>query len=152
MLQFYYLVLRIVSPPALMAFYVVNKMTKARRARILLSRRDGQILLVVNALGDQRWSLPGGGVGRRESDERAILREVHEELRVKLEPARLKLLGDVSLTSYVAPVFIYELHDDEARNLDRNKAEIRELRWASSHELPPNRQELIDHALALVDK
>lgn len=118
----------------------------------MLSRGDGRVLLVVNALGDQRWSLPGGGVERGETDKQAILREIHEELHLNLEVSRLKWLGDVPTRSYVAPVFYYDIEDYEVEKLRIKRFEIREYVWTKSTKLPVGSQEFVTRALALVDK
>ena len=49
--------------------------------KVLLVNRANEILLIRNSYGrSDLWVLPGGGVGRRETPERAARREVKEEL------------------------------------------------------------------------
>lgn len=152
MWRVYYLVLRVVSPLALLGLYVYNKLLRRRRARVLLRRDDGRVLLLINALGDQRWSLPGGGVGRQETNVAAAIREVREELRLTLDETRLRALGETTLGGYCAPVFFGQLSEEEVRALRRQAREIRELRWARPDSLPSRRQPLVDWALALVEE
>lgn len=147
MRQLYYLVLRALSPGALVAFYVYNKTTRAKRARVLVGRSDGRVLLVVNALGDQRWSLPGGGVKRSEAARDAAARELSEELGVDVDPSEFVPLGDVFLKSYVAPIFYYDAGTADVE-LKPDRYEIRRYGWWLPEALPQPLQPVVTEALS----
>ncbi len=57
---------------------------------ILIKNRK---LLVVKTHGRDRWYVPGGKFEPGESSTQALIREIHEELTVNLEPATIKLYG-----------------------------------------------------------
>jgi 8-oxo-dGTP pyrophosphatase MutT (NUDIX family) len=64
----------------------------SHRVRVLITYKD-EILLQRSSVGHQKWSVPGGGVQRNESDEDAAIREVQEEVGIKLRTKDLKKLG-----------------------------------------------------------
>ena len=57
---------------------------------------DGAVLLVRHSYGPDTWHLPGGGVKRRESLAQAVLRELSEEVGLRVEG------GDSSLDLFGA--------------------------------------------------
>jgi len=62
------------------------------RTRVLVVA-DGQVLLVQNWLGDDKWGLPGGGLRRHENLTKGAAREVTEETGIPLLPDQCKLLA-----------------------------------------------------------
>lgn len=146
----YYFVLRLLSPVALAGFYVLNTMTRAKRSRALILAPDGQVLLVMNALGDRRWTLPGGGMKRGESPEVAAAREIAEELHLPLEVERFQLLGEVPSGSYRAPIALVRLHAEELPRVRADKFEIYAYRWCDASNLPAPLQPLVHSALGLL--
>jgi len=70
--------------------YGTHKQRSRVRALILV---DGNVLLVRNWLGMQRWTLPGGGAKRSETDQDALSREVHEELGININSESWAFLG-----------------------------------------------------------
>ena len=102
--------------------------------RILLEkRRDSDI-----------WGLIGGGVRKNETEEQAMIREVYEELGVRVpkerlqrlavygEPGRIAAYQDGSIWRMVIVVFALEL--DEGTEL-KISAESKELRFFTREEL-----------------
>lgn len=150
MWKLYYFVLWLAGPCALTIFYALNNVTRAKRARVLLVAPDGQVLLVVNALGDRRWTLPGGGMKRGETPELAARRELAEELRIELAVERFELLGEVPSGSYQAPVLVVRLQAEEIPQLHADKWEIYAHRWHTADQLPVSCQPLVHAALALL--
>ncbi|MBN1243223.1 MAG: NUDIX domain-containing protein [Spirochaetales bacterium] len=62
--------------------------------------RDGRLFLARRAAGERhggRWELPGGKVERGESPERALARELREELAVEAEVSALVAESAVSI-------------------------------------------------------
>lgn len=73
---------------------------------------DGRVLLVKTRY-QRWWTLPGGGVHRRESPDTAASREVREETGVRIDPEHLRFHGLFSnfaegKSDYIA-VFVAEL-------------------------------------------
>lgn len=64
---------------------------KKDRVRVIVYRDDGKILLVRSRFSRQKWALPGGGVKYNESYEQAAVREVLEEIGLKIH--NLRYLG-----------------------------------------------------------
>ncbi len=56
---------------------------KTKRCRGIIIA-EGDILLVRNWFSDQRWSLPGGGIHKGEKPASALIREIKEELSIKI--------------------------------------------------------------------
>ncbi len=52
-----------------------------------------EVLLIKNLIGDNRWTLPGGGLRWRESPAHGAARELREELGLIIADAKLQLLA-----------------------------------------------------------
>lgn len=146
MWRLYYAVLRVMNPVAIVVLRLSNALTGTRRVRVAVQRPDGRILLVVNALGDRRWSLPGGGVGRRETDSDAAVRELEEETGLKIASTSLISGGDIDMHGYATPLYFANVSDNEADQLKIRKTELQKYQWFSLEKLPPARQKHIDVA------
>ena len=108
--------------------------SKKDRVRVIVYRDDGDILLVRSRFSRQKWALPGGGVKHNESYEQAAVREVLEEVGLKIH--NLRYLGKAnSHESYVKfSVRVFAAH---ASDYDiKCNFEIREARWLSMDYLP----------------
>ena len=102
--------------------------------RVIVYRDDGKILLVRSCFSRQEWALPGGGVNRNESYEQTVVREVSEEIGLKIY--NLRYLGKVnSHESYAKfSVRVFAAH---ASNCDiKCNFEIMEARWLNMNYLP----------------
>ena len=107
---------------------------KKDRVRVIVYRDDGDILLVKNRFSRQEWALPGGGVNRNESYEQAAVREVLEEIGLRVH--NLRYLGKAnSHESYAKfSVRVFAAH---ASNCDiKCNFEIMEARWLNMNYLP----------------
>ena len=101
---------------------------------VVVYRDDGKILLVRSRFSRQEWALPGGGVNRNESYEQAAVREVSEEIGLKIY--NLRYLGKAnSHESYAKfSVRVFAAH---ASNYDiKCNFEIIEARWLNRDHLP----------------
>ena len=146
----YYFAMKLLGPLALTVFYLLNNITRAKRARALVIAPDGQILLVMNALGDRRWTLPGGGMKRHETPEVAALRELAEELHLELGADRVILLGELSSGSYQAPIACVRLRAEELLLVRADKFEIYAYRWCHPDRLPTPIQPIVQEAFGLL--
>lgn len=101
---------------------------------MIVYRDDGRILLVRSRFSRQEWALPGGGVDRNESYEQAAVREVLEEVGLKIH--NLLYLGKAnSHESYVkfsVRVFVAHASDYDIKC----NFEIMEARWLNMNYLP----------------
>lgn len=102
---------------------------------VILFNQNNQLLLVRNH-EHKIWHLPGGAVDALELNIEAAVREVQEELGVKIEAKKLKSvaiynhIGGVSnlKVNSLAQYFIYPMLIDSSEiNFDKN--EIAEIYW-----------------------
>ena len=101
---------------------------------MIVYRDDGKILLVRSRFSRQEWALPGGGVNRNESYERAAVREVLEEIGLKIH--NLRYLGKVNSHESYAK-FSVRVFVARASNYDiKCNFEIMEARWLNMNYLP----------------
>ena len=108
--------------------------SKKDRVRVIVYRDDGDILLVKNRFSRQKWALPGGGVKHNESYEQAAVREVLEEIGLKIH--NLQYLGKAnSHESYAKfSVRVFAAHTSDC-DIKCN-FEIMEARWFNRDHLP----------------
>ena len=108
--------------------------SKKDRVRVIVYRDDGDILLVKNRFSRQKWALPGGGVNRNESYEQAAVREVLEEIGLKIH--NLRYLGKAnsheSYAKFSVRVFVAHASDYDIKC----NFEIMEARWLNMNYLP----------------
>jgi 8-oxo-dGTP pyrophosphatase MutT (NUDIX family) len=116
----------------LIAFVVHN----STRTRIVIVHH-GQVLLIRHRLGGQGWDLLGGGVKKYEELLTAAIREVEEEVGVRLKPADVKKLYERDIKErhykYRAVYFCAELNKKPDLKLQRH--EVAEARWVSRKDL-----------------
>ena len=104
------------------------------RVRVIVYRDDGKILLVRGRFSRQEWALPGGGVKHNESYEQAAVREVLEEIGLKIH--NLRYLGKAnsheSYAKFSVRVFVAHASDYDIKC----NFEIMEARWFNRDYLP----------------
>ena len=104
------------------------------RVRVIVYRDDGRILLVRSRFSRQKWALPGGGVDRNESYEQAAVREVLEEIGLKIH--NLRYLGKAnsheSYAKFSVRVFVAHASDYDIKC----NFEIMEAWWFNRDHLP----------------
>lgn len=104
------------------------------RVRVIIYRDDGDILLVKNRFSRQKWALPGGGVKHNESYEQAAVREILEEVGLKIH--NLRYLGKAnsheSYAKFSVRVFVAHASDYDIKC----NFEIMEARWLNMNYLP----------------
>jgi len=82
---------------------VVDHPRRQRIAAYALLTRDDEVLLTrmsARTRIEGRWTLPGGGIDHGEDPREALVREVHEETGLYVEPGRVL---DVHSTHFVGP-------------------------------------------------
>lgn len=112
----------------------------ALRVRVVIVNELGELLLVREVIDPQHWSLPGGGVARRESPVAAARREVREELGLDIATDRFDEKGSVVASRdgarYDLIYFVLTVTSAEARTVRASRFEIRELYWTKAINLP----------------
>jgi 8-oxo-dGTP pyrophosphatase MutT (NUDIX family) len=103
-------------------------------AKVILIN-EGDILLVRHSYGDYYWTFPGGGIKKGEEPMQTGLREVWEEVGLRLE--KVVFLGKIKNH--------YEYKDDtiwayygstKDRNIKIDNFEIVEAKWFNLNSLP----------------
>ena len=101
---------------------------------MIVYRDDGKILLVRGRFSRQKWTLPGGGVKHNENYEQAAVREVSEEIGLKIH--NLRYLGKAnsheSYAKFSVRVFVAHASDYDIKC----NFEIMESRWFNRDYLP----------------
>ena len=67
------------------------------RARVVLYNPDLKDILLIHRLKNERdyWVIPGGGAENQETPIETAIREINEELKIKLLPEKLKRLFEI---------------------------------------------------------
>lgn len=120
-------------------------MTKRRRSTVL-AVKEGRYLLV-REKGNRSYALPGGGVERGEPTLLAVVRELHEETRLKV--SQIRYIGDIDGRRAYHYVFLAEVYGE----VRLQRKELSAYRWWDGRR--PASVPLQGHvqgALALLDK
>ncbi len=146
----------IVRPPLIAAGIVIKLLARliwplvGRRTRALVRSGD-HILLIQNFTNADRWTLPGGGYARGETSAECLVRELHEELRLSLQPS-----------DFHSPSEHTERHEHRTWHYDclivdldtipelRLSCELLRAQWFHIDNLPKNRSPYIDNLLSLL--
>lgn len=67
------------------------------RARVVLYNPELKAILLIHRLKNERdyWVIPGGGAENQETPIETAIREINEELKIKLLPEKLKQLIEI---------------------------------------------------------
>lgn len=108
----------------------------SQRSRVLLVA-EGKVLLIKSWHGSGKWSLPGGGINKREQPVESAVRELMEETGIALGTDQLELMAvepykDNGL-SFTCHYFIGRLHQTIAPS--PRLPEVITAEWVSVREL-----------------
>ncbi|WP_017666371.1 NUDIX hydrolase [Porphyrobacter sp. AAP82] len=101
---------------------------------VIVTNLAGDVLLLKHSYGPAVWSLPGGGLGRREDPLAAAWREVREELGVEL--ARIDFVGTLEEVLSGSPHTAHIFTGVCDRQPRPDLREVTEARFFPSHSLP----------------
>ena len=150
-MKIYHWLGRVASPFYAAAFWFFNRVFHIPRARIMVWNEDDELLLVRNWSGKQQWSLPGGGVARKERPVAAAKRELYEEVGLNI-PLKDFIYVATLHHQYEAPIFTVTILKDDLPAKPHNPKEITNLRWFSPKELPADISPLVALALKSLSK
>jgi ADP-ribose pyrophosphatase YjhB (NUDIX family) len=71
-----------------MGLYLHN----SERTRVIVTYKNS-VLLQRSLVSTQHWSLPGGGIAKKEDPRKAAARELHEETGIRIAPEKLTLVA-----------------------------------------------------------
>ncbi len=98
----------------------------ARRDRLLAIRRSAHVI------APGRICFPGGGIEDGESEEAALIRELDEELNLRIQPVR-RLWQSVTRWRHALSWWLSDIEDDSEPQA--NPAEVAEVLWLTPEEL-----------------
>jgi 8-oxo-dGTP pyrophosphatase MutT (NUDIX family) len=132
----YYFLGRLLRPFMIVALYVYSYIFRTTRTRIVLKNELGEILLVRSWLSAGNWELPGGGVGRGENAESAVIRELEEEVGIILQAGAPRESFALKSRGHDEVVFIGSARKSDLPENLPNKFEIQDAGWFSPYQLP----------------
>ena len=126
-------------------------LNNSHRSRVIISV-DNEILFVMNWLGENKYSLPGGGIKKNEESINAAIREVYEETGIIINSKNIISINDKIKTrengiSYLLDLYWVKL-DNKVETKSHN-LEIIKTTWFKwnqkniSHSLSNNTNILI---------
>lgn len=145
--------LHIVSSPVSGLF-----LHNSRRVRVLVICGD-YILLQRSSFGPQKWSLPGGGIERDESEARAAIREIAEETNVVITEKNLRKLGEKRVPAgpklykkwpMVNMIFLVATIKSQTEPQVIRPLEVLEVQWFPLSKLPDVRSKTVNIGLSLL--
>lgn len=139
---------RTISPLAVLGLKVYSQLTQRPRVRVVVENEDGEILLIRNVLSNgNKWMLPGGGVGRKETLVDAARRELLEETGINKSSFSFRYIGTIHATesglTFDAPIFKVAARKKDLPKKLHNPKEIIDVMWCKIDEPPANKLLLV---------
>lgn len=107
-------------------YHLIYRQLRGTNRAYVVIRVKNKVLLTKNWLGCHRhWRLPGGGVKKGEDHIKAVIREVNEEVGIKLKSDQLRLL--TKKTHWSKHGFAYRIYEVKLKTVPRivmNRCEI----------------------------
>lgn len=115
------------------------KLAMSTRTRGAITYKN-QLLVVKSWLGNNKWTLPGGGIENNEDSLVALIREIEEEVGLAIKVSNCKKLGVFTFNStnlkYVYS--LYHIKYLKKPKIIQNKYEIIEYCWVNKNKLNHN--------------
>lgn len=149
-------VARIVSPLILFFLRLHTKITGQQRARVLVQDFSGNIMLIWETIGMNRWSIPGGGINKGEEPVAAAARELYEETGIELSPDAFEFVAfienSVTHVGYDAYLYTTMVTTGQLPVYRPNSLEIVEIKWFPADHLPSPLSPLVRAGLDRLSK
>ncbi|MCB9823329.1 NUDIX hydrolase [Candidatus Nomurabacteria bacterium] len=119
---------------------------------------EGKLLLQKTSYSSQHWSLPGGGISKKESPLMAAKRELEEETGLMVDQAQFKEIGQarVPISGRSWPVMNITYYEVRLPKIPKVNAprplEIIDLGWFNLSNLPAKLSQNVRVAQKLLDK
>lgn len=131
--------------PARLYWFVVRPVVYGVGAII---NEEDKVLMVRQTYGDRdMWHFPGGGKKKKENALEAIIREIEEELGLKVSLAKLGEFEDIAEHRRIRSTCFYGQFNHEVIVID--KKEIEEAKWWSLNNMPKNMSSVARASLKL---
>jgi 8-oxo-dGTP pyrophosphatase MutT (NUDIX family) len=99
-----------------------------------LIEHNGKYLFIKNSYQNNLWNIPGGEIKKHEIKEKAIRREVFEELRIDIK--NLKYIGEYTSTLEYKEDTVYCFYAYTDSDIVTPSFEIDEFRWFDKNTIP----------------
>ncbi len=153
---FYRIVGRVVSPFAIAGLRVWSRLSAQERARIIIINERQEVLFVKGTISDWRWSLPGGGIEKGEDPKTAAIRELYEEIGIRVDDKVVQKIGIIqkgdNAIPYTAHIFKAELTHVALPERPVNVMEIAEIAWFGQSIQPEKLSKVTQKAMELLTK
>lgn len=140
MRQWYLFIGRLASPVATAGLKIFTWLTGRPRVRVLVTNERGEVLLLRGVLSNGHWTLPGGGVGRKETLVAAARRELHEETGIDAAETDLRFVRTLTRPevpiSFEAPLFRTHAKRSVLPKQPHNPIEVAAIGWFAVDDLP----------------
>ncbi len=131
---------RIVGLLIIMNLKLFTWVTHRPRARVLVLSEQDEVLLIKAFVSHGRWTLPGGGLKRRETAVAAARRELQEETGITADEADFVHLATLSKPDFkipfTAPLFRLQVPRSTLPEELVNPREIAAIDWFKRDDLP----------------
>lgn len=139
---------RTISPLAVFGLKVYSQLTQRPRVRVVVENEVGEILLLRNVLSNgEKWMLPGGGVGRKETLVDAAQRELLEETGINKPSVSFRYVGTIhameSGLKFDAPIYLVAARKKDLPKKLHNPREIVDVMWCKIDEPPASKSLLV---------
>jgi ADP-ribose pyrophosphatase YjhB (NUDIX family) len=129
---------------------------RSKRVRAVIISGD-KILLVRSYIGHQRWSLPGGGIHKKETPNSAVAREVFEETGLNFKADKFTFIGEGQLSAglpgmFAEAQFLLNRVPEQTQPTIRRPLEVIEAAWWTIGQLPNNVSPTVNQGLTMVNK
>ena len=113
----------------------------SERARVLMfdANDPDRIVMTRDWISNQKWGLPGGGIGKLECTYCAAQREVKEELGLDIERKRFVHVAEFEVTNeenITHKAVLFSVTIDENEVFVAKKPEVLEAKWQQLSDLP----------------
>lgn len=149
MRQAYLYVSHFVGRFALYAYDKLGLSGRVMRVRVIIVNERHQVLLIKNVVSrNKNWTLPGGGVEYGESPNQTAVRELWEELKLRVELDDLEFMADVlqSQTKLRYDIPLFRLQINWFDPADYNKVELADAAWFDVDLLPDEHSVIVKTA------
>lgn len=114
-----------------------------------LVENNGRYLLVKNSYGKKFWTVPGGGLNKKESPEEAVRREVREELGIEVQ--EIKKIGEYeSALEYKRDTIFCFRAQSPSEKFSINHNEISEAQWFTPKDIPESHSTAVGKILEMI--
>lgn len=153
---FYRVVGRIMSPVGIAGLRVWGYVSSQERARIIVVNERQEMLFVKGTISDWHWSFPGGGIEKGEDAKTAAVRELYEEIGIRVAHERVTKVGVVQKGDdgipYTAHIFTVEVLSSSLPKEPVNVREIAEITWLNRNVAPDQLSKVAQKAIKLLPK